>query len=441
MSQGHEPRRLFFVRGPDAEIIVTDVKKPTLGRGQGRGAQCAKHRQYAGIHRLEMGSRDQEYRRREKMLAYVTLIECDESSLMWHNHLCFPPWCNGSTRVFGTFSPGSSPGGGALRFRTREVHVSSSSVVVLAAGKGTRMKSKTPKVLHLLCGRTLLGHALHAAKGIDPEHIVAVVRHERDAVAAEAQRVIPDVIIADQDDIPGTGRAVQCALISAKENGVDLGDTVLVTSGDVPLLESATLQKVLEAHVDASAAVTAVTTIAPDPTGYGRIVRDGEAIARIVEQRDASTEERAINEINAGIYAFDREFLEEALRGLGTDNDQGEVYLTDIVEIAATAGRLAQPYVLEDTWQAEGCNDLVQLATLRRVLNTRLCEQHMRQGVSIVDPVTTSLDVDVVLEADSRIEPFTTVRGHSIVRSGATVGPYVVIEDLEVTPGSTMDAG
>lgn len=313
--------------------------------------------------------------------------------------------------------------------------MSGCSVVVLAAGKGTRMKSELPKVLHDLCGRSLLGHAISAANGVDPQQIVAVVRHDRDRVAAEAKRVFPDVLIADQDELPGTGRAAQCALEAAAAQGVELGETVVITSGDVPLLESQTLRALIRKHEDNGAVATVLTTIAPDPTGYGRIVREDGRLVRIVEHRDATTEELAISEVNAGIYAFNTRFLTEALSGLGTDNDQGELYLTDVVQVADQNGDLAQPFLLEDAWQAEGCNDLVQLAALRKELNKRLLEKYMRLGAQVVDPDSTHIDVDVVLQPDCRIEPFTILRGKSIVGSGAVAGPFELVQNKELFPG------
>ncbi len=309
------------------------------------------------------------------------------------------------------------------------------SVIVLAAGKGTRMKSELPKVLHDLCGRSLLGHALFTSEGVNPSHVITVVRHERDLVAAEAKRVRPGVIIADQDEIPGTGRAVQCALDTAANMSLDLGDTVVVTSGDVPLLEAETLRKLLERHEQNQATVTLMTTIVEDPTGYGRVVREGQRVKRIVEHRDATRDELAIKEINAAIYAFDREFLEKTLKGLGRSNDQGEVYLTDVVELADKAGLVVQAFELEDNWQAEGCNDLVQLAGLRRVLNRRLLDKFMLAGARVVDPESTSIDVTVRLEPDSRVEPFTVLKGETVVQAGVTVGPFEVITDKNCSVG------
>ncbi len=307
------------------------------------------------------------------------------------------------------------------------------SVVVMAAGKGTRMKSAVPKVLHSLCGRTLLGHALATAEGLDPRQIIVVVRHERDLVAAE---VGSQAVVADQDEIPGTGRAVQCGLEQAQG---DLGRTVVVTSGDVPLLEPSTLVELVEAHEAAGAAVTLMTTIAEDPHGYGRVLRGEDGlVTAIVEEKDATDEQRQVREINAGIYAFETEFLLAALGNLGQDNAQGEMYLTDTVARAVAEGKKALPFVLTDRWQAEGCNDLAQLAQLRQVLTARLCERHLLAGVSIVDPTNIQLDVQVQLEPDCTIEPGTALRGRTVVRTGAVVGPCTTLTDVEVGAGATV---
>ena len=203
------------------------------------------------------------------------------------------------------------------------------AVIVLAAGQGTRMKSALPKVVHPLAGLSMIGHALRAAHGLDPEHLVAVVRHQREVVAAEIARVSPNAIIADQDEIPGTGRAVQCGLAALDQAVAPAPGTIVVTYGDVPLLSTDTLADLVATHEGAGHAVTVLTSRVEDPTGYGRIIRDASGtVTAIVEQRDATPEQAAINEINAGIYAFDADFLRASLASLGTDNDQGEVYLT-----------------------------------------------------------------------------------------------------------------
>ncbi len=315
------------------------------------------------------------------------------------------------------------------------------SVVIMAAGKGTRMKSELPKVLHKLCGRSLLGHAMAAADGIDPSQVIVVVRHDRDRVAAHVEEMDPAAVIADQDEVPGTGRAVQCGLMQAVSAGLDLGDTVVVTSGDVPLLSSQTLRDLVSKHRDEGAAVTLVTAFPESAHGYGRVLRDpenSELVSRIVEQKDASPEELDVQEINAGIYAFDTQFLVDALENLGTDNAQGEVYLTDTVAAAVAGGLKAVPFVLKDVWEAEGCNDLVQLAELSNVLTERLAQEHMLAGVRILDPKRVSIDVQVQLEPDSIIHPDTQLLGQTVVESGASVGPGTTLDGVKVGNGANV---
>ena len=200
------------------------------------------------------------------------------------------------------------------------------AVIVMTAGKGTRMRSTTPKVLHRIGGRSLLDHAVTAARGLRPEHLVVVVRHERAAVVAHLAEVAPDAVPADQDEIPGTGRAVACALAALP---AELTGPVVVTSGDVPLLDTATLEALVAQHRERGDAVTLLTTELDDPAGYGRVIRaggpDALAVAGVVEHRDATPEQRAVREINAGVYVFDAAHLRAALATLGTDNDQGEM--------------------------------------------------------------------------------------------------------------------
>ena len=289
------------------------------------------------------------------------------------------------------------------------------AVIVLAAGQGTRMKSALPKVVHPLSGLSMIGHALRAAHGLDPEHLVAVVRHQRDVVAAEIERVLPSAIIADQDEIPGTGRAVQCGLETLDKAVEPVSGTIVVTYGDVPLLSTDTLAELVATHEGAGHAVTVLTSRVEDPTGYGRIIRDASGtVTAIVEQRDATPEQAAINEINAGIYAFDADFLRTSLASLGTDNDQGEVYLTDVLAAAAPAGRTAGALELTDHWQSAGANDRVQLAELGAEMNRRICEAHMRAG------------------ADTTIYPGTCLRGTTTVGTGCEIGPSATLINAEI---------
>ncbi len=310
------------------------------------------------------------------------------------------------------------------------------AVVVLAAGAGTRMKSDLPKVLHPLAGRTLLGHALVAARECEPKHLVVVVRHQRDAVAAHVEEVFPGTLIADQDEIPGTGRAAECGLDALPD---EVSGTVLVTYGDVPMLTGATLQALVATHEQSGNGATVMTAHVEDPHGYGRILRDESGdVLGIVEQKDATGEQEAITEINSGIYAFDGELLVESLRRVGTDNAQGEKYLTDVLAIAREQGRRVAAHVIDDLWQTEGVNDRVQLARMGVEMNRRILERWMRAGVSVVDPQSTMIDAEVTLGRDCRLLPGTQVIGASTVGAGVTVGPDTTLVDVEVGDGATI---
>jgi bifunctional UDP-N-acetylglucosamine pyrophosphorylase/glucosamine-1-phosphate N-acetyltransferase len=309
------------------------------------------------------------------------------------------------------------------------------AVIVLAAGEGTRMKSSTPKVLHRIGGRTLVGHAIAAARAAGPEHLAVVVRHERDLVAAHVAEVDSSVVIADQDDVKGTGRATECALAVLPE----LEGTVLVTYGDVPLLAGETLLALLDEHARSDSAVTVITAHLADPTGYGRILRDEDGtVAGIVEQKDASDEQRAITEINSGIYAFDAAVLRTALAQVGTDNAQGEKYLTDVLAIARSAGGRVSAHVIDDLWQTEGVNDRVQLARLGKELNRRTTERWMREGVTIVDPDTTWIDTDVTIGRDTTVLPGTQLLGATTIGADAVIGPDSTLTDTEVGDGAEV---
>ncbi len=314
------------------------------------------------------------------------------------------------------------------------------------------MRSATPKVLHPIGGRSLIGHMLATGRAVDPEHLVVVVRHERDAVAAEVTAVDPDAVIADQDEIPGTGRAVQCGLQGlhvathsrALADGVatdseDLQGTVVVLLGDVPLLRPQTIENLLTAHERSANAVTVLTADVPDATGYGRIVRDeGNNVTGIVEHKDASDAERHITEINSGIFAFDAAVLRAGLDAAGTDNSQGEVYLTDVLAFAHDAGHNVGAVTLADAIEVEGVNDRSQLATLGAELNRRICRDWMLAGVTIVDPASTWIDVEVDLEQDVTLLPGTQLHGHTQVLTGATVGPDTTLTDVQVGERATV---
>lgn len=310
------------------------------------------------------------------------------------------------------------------------------AVIVMAAGKGTRMRSATPKVLHTIGGRSLVDHAITAARGLGPRHLVVVVRHERDAVVAHLARVAPDALTADQDEIPGTGRAVACGLAALPQ---DLSGPVVVTSGDVPLLDTGTLSALLAQHTARGDAVTLLTTELEDPSGYGRVIRqDDGTVSAVVEHRDATEAQLAVREINAGVYVFDAEHLRRALSSLGSDNDQGEVYLTDVVAHAHGAGRPTSALVVADHWLVEGCNDRAQLAELGAELNRRVLRSWMGQGVGVVDPSSTWVDVTVELAGDVQLEQGALLRGTTRVGPGARVGAYAILTDAEIPPGAVV---
>ncbi|HHX84776.1 MAG TPA: bifunctional UDP-N-acetylglucosamine diphosphorylase/glucosamine-1-phosphate N-acetyltransferase GlmU [Actinomycetales bacterium] len=315
------------------------------------------------------------------------------------------------------------------------------AVIVLAAGAGTRMKSDTPKMLHRVCGRTMLGHALHAAAGIRPDQVVVVVGHDREKVTAAVEDLssslgVP-VTTAVQEEQNGTGDAVASGMSALP---ADFAGTVLVTTSDVPLLDAETLEEVVTRHeMRPRAAVTVLTSTAPDPTGYGRIVRndDGEVL-RIVEHKDASEDELEIDEVNSGVYAFDARVLRDSLGKLSTDNSQGELYLTDVLQLARRDDKVVRGHRIEDGDRVAGVNDRVQLAALAAEMNRRLCEAAMRGGATIVDPRSTWLDVDVRVGRDVTILPGTHLTGTTEIGDGATVGPDTTLTDTTVGAGATV---
>jgi bifunctional UDP-N-acetylglucosamine pyrophosphorylase/glucosamine-1-phosphate N-acetyltransferase len=362
----------------------------------------------------------------------------------------------GNTFGFGPNIPGSSPGRRAFPFlpdhpfrsalpgRIDPSHVVTMApftqadaegvrvrtVIVLAAGMGKRMKSDLPKVLHPVLGRTLVGHVLATvseAFGSDARTVV-VVGNGAERVTAHVAEIAPEAGVALQAEQRGTGHAVRIALESAK-----VGDgRVIVLNGDIPMLTAATLRALEALHVEGAAA-TMLTAEVDDPTGLGRIVRDGAGgVARIVEHRDASPDELAIREINAGAYVFEAASLRESLAKVSSHNDQGEEYLTDVVALLVDSGQPVRAYRTDDADETLGSNDRVELAALRARMRDRVNAGWMRSGVSIIDPATTWIDVTARIEADAVIEPNTHLRGASTVGTGAVVGPDTSLIDSQV---------
>lgn len=306
------------------------------------------------------------------------------------------------------------------------------------------MRSATPKVLHRIGGRSLLGHVLATARDLAPERIAVVVRHEREQVAAHARELDPAALIADQDEVPGTGRAVECGLSvldEAAHTGSDHGiaGPVVILAGDVPLLDAGTLTALLEAHHTDGNAVTVLTTTLADPSGYGRVVRGGDGqVAKIVEQKDATAAELEIDEINSSVYVMDAAVLRGALSRLDRNNAQGEVYLTDVIELARADGGAVRALATDDPILVEGVNDRVQLATLGAELNRRVVTAWMESGVTVVDPPTTWIDVSATLAQDVTLLPGTQLHGATQVATGAVVGPDCTLTDVVIGQGAVV---
>ncbi|MFF1723008.1 bifunctional UDP-N-acetylglucosamine diphosphorylase/glucosamine-1-phosphate N-acetyltransferase GlmU [Streptomyces sviceus] len=312
------------------------------------------------------------------------------------------------------------------------------AVVVLAAGEGTRMKSATPKVLHEICGRSLVGHVLAAARELDPENLVVVVGHAREKVTAHLAGTDADVRTAVQAQQNGTGHAVRMAL---EELGGRVDGTVVVVCGDTPLLTGETLNALAATHSADGNAVTVLSAEVPDATGYGRIVRDetSGAVTEIVEHKDASEAQRAIREINSGVFAFDGQLLADALGKVRTDNSQGEEYLTDVLGILRAAGHRVGACVAGDHREIAGINNRVQLSEARRILNDRLLTGAMLSGVTVIDPATTWVDVTVTFGQDAVVHPGTQLHGSTHVGEGAEVGPNSRLTDTHVGAGARVD--
>lgn len=311
------------------------------------------------------------------------------------------------------------------------------AVIVLSAGDGTRMKSRRNKALHAIGGRTLVGHAVSAAVGTGAQYVAVVVRAQKESVAAAAREVSEDIVVAEQDDVYGTGRAAECGLLALPE---DLSGTVLVTTGDTPLLTAETLQQLTEEHERAACAVTVLTGVLPDAAGYGRIVRDEQgSVQAIVEHKQATAEQRKIGEFNSGIFAFDAAVLRDALAEVGVHAEAGEKYLTDVVEIAVRRGLRVSGHVLGDLWQTEGVNDKAQLARLGKELNRRTLDALMREsGAIVIDPDTTWVDVGVSVGQDTVIHPGCQLHGATSIGADCTIGPDTTLTDTEVRDGASV---
>jgi bifunctional UDP-N-acetylglucosamine pyrophosphorylase/glucosamine-1-phosphate N-acetyltransferase len=304
------------------------------------------------------------------------------------------------------------------------------SVVILAAGQGKRMKSDLPKVLHSVCGLPMLSHVLSAAASVGAEHTVVVLGHGHERVLPLLPRGVQVALQAQQ---LGTGHA----LLSASDHMPE--GAMLVLPGDTPLISGEALTGLARAHAASGATATVLTMVLEDPTGYGRVVRDADGqVSRIVEHRDASVEELAIREVNAGMYVLPAPETFELLRRNGMDNDQGELYLTDVVEALRGSGARVEASIIGDPRLVLGVNSRVELADAERILGERIKRDWMIVGVTLIDPASTCIEATVTLEADVLILPFTTLRGGTSVGAGSRLGPCSTLIDTRVGRACTL---
>jgi bifunctional UDP-N-acetylglucosamine pyrophosphorylase/glucosamine-1-phosphate N-acetyltransferase len=311
------------------------------------------------------------------------------------------------------------------------------AAIILAAGKGTRMKSDLVKVMHPLAGAPLIEYPLTAAQEADASRIVLVIGHQADAVRSFlAAR--DDIAFALQEEQNGTGHAVACAAPYLR----DFHGKVLILCGDVPLIESATLRNMLNRHEQQQATVTVLTASLENPHGYGRIIKNSAgAITAIVEEKDATAEQRAIREINSGIYCVESEFLFDAVARLGSDNAQGEYYLTDIIRMAVDKGLSCTAHPIEDPLEVMGINDRVQLAEAEKALRKRINEAHMRDGVTLRDPAVTYIDRGTVIGRDTVVNPGVHISGRTEIGQGCTIEPGAIIRGCRIGNRVIVKAG
>ena len=306
--------------------------------------------------------------------------------------------------------------------------------VVLAAGEGTRMKSQTPKVLHEIAGRSILGHVLAATAPLGAKELRVVVGSSRERVEGHVAQIVPGATIVVQEQRNGTGHAVQLALADAQAEG-----SVLILAGDTPLLRSNTLQEFIDAHDEYNSVASVLTSIVPEPFGYGRIIRsESEELLRIVEERDATLEQREIDEINTGVYIFDIATLRNAVAQLKSSNAQGELYLTDVIALIQGEGKQVAAILSNDYTETLGINDRAQLAECGAIMRDRINDEWMRSGVTIIDPASTWIDVNVKIAPDVTILPGSILRGTTVIDAGALIGPRSTLTSVVVAEAAVV---
>ena len=306
--------------------------------------------------------------------------------------------------------------------------------IVLAAGEGTRMKSTRAKVLHEIAGRSLIGHVLHAVQSVKPKELRVVIGASKDEVITHLSTIAPAATTVHQEVRGGTGHAVRIALETFKGSGA-----VLVCAGDTPLLRGATLEKLLASHNSSQSSATVLTTIMPDPSGYGRVIREeDESLAKIVEERDANQEEKETLEINSGVYIFELADLVSAISRLTSQNSQKEEYLTDVISILKKDGKKVSALLTEDFTEVLGVNDRSQLSVCTYVMHSRINEALMLSGVSFVDPMSTWVDITAEIDVDVQIEPGCAIKGKTKIGKSAVIGPRTTLIDCEVGSGAQV---
>lgn len=315
------------------------------------------------------------------------------------------------------------------------------SAIVLAAGAGTRMRSDRPKPLHRICGRPMVLHVIHALEKLHPARTVIVVGHGGELVTERIRTDAPDwanVAFAEQVEQNGTGDAAAIGMTALGGDDYDDDATVVIVPGDAPLLSQDTLDELVATHVANSNAATMLTSVMADPTGYGRVIRAGDGrVLRIVEQRDASPEELDVTEVCTSIYAFRRDLLGPALRNLTADNAQGELYLTDVIGGLASMGHRVGA-VKAPAAETQGVNDRWQLALAEREFRNRTNRHWLLNGVTMLDPRQTFIDVTVRLGRDVTIYPGTLLQGSTVVGDGTDVGPHTHLDSCTVGSGCTV---
>ena len=303
--------------------------------------------------------------------------------------------------------------------------------ITLAAGKGTRMKSELPKVLHKVAGKSMVQHVVDTAENLNPKQNFVIVGYKGEKVKAETEGNLEFV---EQKKQLGTGHAVQQVADQLK----NFTGNVLVLYGDTPLLTESTLKELIAKHNDKEAAITVLTTKVDNPTGYGRIIRDDDKIVKIVEEDDTNQKEAKIKEINTGICIFDSQLLVESLAKLDNDNAQGEYYLTDVVKILAEQNKLVTGLMTDNQQETIGVNTRRHLAKANQILRDRICNYHLDNGVTIIDPTNTYIDAEVEIGQDSIIHPFSFIQGESLLEEKVVIGPQSKIVDSQIGSGTEI---